>query len=145
MDEKMMGDRPDEITLEMKQRIEAKLDKFAQVFENLLQKATQTSIERIQREYSAVIDKHILAKERAENLKFIGGTFKITLATSSIFALKMELYYKDANGHWVEEKNSCPMKMESLAEASRKTLEEQKELAYEIDPPAPKEPPRTMA
>ncbi|MDY6269631.1 MAG: hypothetical protein SPL39_11890 [Selenomonadaceae bacterium] len=123
-------------------RLEAKFDKFSQGLEKILQKAAQTNIERIQREYSSLIDKHILKKERAENLNFVAGTFKITWACRT-FILKMELYYKDFEGHWVKEENSCGMAMESLTEASRKTLEEQKELTYEIDPPAPKEPSMT--
>ena len=123
-------------------RLEAKFDKFSQGLEKMLQKAAQTSIERIQREYSKLIDKHILEKERAENLTFVAGTFKITWACRT-FILKLELYYKDSNDHWIKEENSCGMAMESLTEASRKTLEDQKELTDEIDPPAPKEPPMT--
>ena len=107
----------DEFTFEQRaRRMEERFDKFAQLLDNLVQKVVKTSIERIQREYSALIDKHILEKERAENLKFVAGTFKITWAYKT-FILKMELYYKDAEGHWVKEQNSCGMAMESLDDA----------------------------
>lgn len=119
------------------------VDEVTRELDRLLKKGRQTNIERLEKKYSALLDEHILEREQAENLNFIGGTFKMTSA-AHVFILKIELYYKDEEGHWVEEKISHPMEIEVLDEASRKTLEEQKELTYEIDPPTPKEPPEEM-
>lgn len=119
------------------------VDDITREIDRLLKKGSQTNIERLEKKYSALLDEHILEREQAESLNFIGGTFKMTWA-ARVFILKIELYYKDEEGQWVEEKGSKPMEIEVLDEASRKTLEEQKELVYEIDPPTPKEPPEEM-
>ena len=99
-----------------------------------LLKEPQISLAQIEKRYSCLIDEHILEKERSENLKFAGGTFKIKL-NGRQYTLSMELYYKTAEGQWRKESNSADRPLESLTDESRALLEQNKELTYPIRHP----------
>lgn len=92
------------------------------------------SIEQIAEERSRQIDRHILDKERSENLKFASGQFRIRWG-SPRFTTLLVLYYQTSEGKWLEEKSKYDMPVESLTEESRQRLEKQKELTYPINPP----------
>ena len=103
-------------------------------FRGIFHKELPMSIAQIEKRYSFLIDEHILEKERAEKVKFAGGTFKIKLGSSK-YTLGMELYYKTPEGKWLKETNSDYRPLESLTDESRALLEQQKELTYPIRRP----------
>ena len=111
---------------------------------NFLDKAVPvaTSIDEFAGERSRQIDRHILEKERAVNLKFVSGTFRIAWASPK-FRIAMELYYLDQEGHWQKEESSEEEPVEYLTEDSRRLLEQQKELTYPIERPEPDNRPQS--
>ena len=48
------------------------VDEITKDLERLLQRGSHTNIEHLEKKYSFLIDEHILQREQAENLKFLG-------------------------------------------------------------------------
>jgi hypothetical protein len=138
VDWKKLSDNAKKVHSDLGQALKAlgneNVSDFFQNVVNLFRETPKKSLENIAKANSEIIDKHILEKEHDSGLKFIAGKFRITLVGEK-FRLSTELYYQDSEGKWEKEDGSTESPVDSLTEESRKTLEEQKELTYPVEPP----------
>ena len=89
-----------------------------------------------------VYQKAMFAKIKEKETKgktFIGGKFKISLATDSTFSIEYDLYFQDAQTQKYQKicGKQENLSLEVLTEESAKELRDEKEIVYNIDEEKP--------
>lgn len=111
------------------------IEMIKRVIEKILDVAFKSSINELAEIYSEDIDRIIVESEKNKKLLYIGGEFKVTYVTETVFSIKLSLYYKNENDQWVEESYVTSREMKMLKEESVKELKENKKIVYEIEHP----------
>lgn len=111
------------------------IEMIKKVINKILDVAFKLSIKELAEVYSKDIDNIILKSETNNELNYIGGEFKVTYVTETIFSIKISLYYKNRDDKWVEESYVTSRDMKLLKEEAVKELKESKKIIYDIEYP----------
>lgn len=86
--------------------------------------------------YTKKIDKLILIQEKYNDLKYIGGEFKVYSLQDGYFGTSFALYFQDRNKEWKKTSaKSNPQSMKYLKPEAEQELLSKKEVNFEIEHP----------
>ncbi|MBQ3817608.1 MAG: hypothetical protein II846_00325 [Acetobacter sp.] len=84
--------------------------------------------------FQKIILDSIKETEKQEQWIYRGGELKLLSGTDQNFSLQCVLYFQDSQEAWHEQALKKELSMRLLTQEAAKTLQEEKEIIYELDP-----------
>lgn len=117
-------------------KVKETIDGIYDFFGSITNFHREMDIDEAAKFYTEKLDAYMMsAKTRAQD-ELIAGQLTFQYVDEKVFLIKLDLYYPNPNGQWMQESSQTTRQLKYLKPAAAQELREKKEISFEIDPPA---------
>lgn len=117
-------------------KVKETIDGIYDFFGSITNFHREMDIDEAAKFYTEKLDAYMMsAKTRAQDA-LIAGQLTFQYVDEQVFLIKLDLYYPNPDGQWMQESSQTTRKLKYLRPEAAAELREKKEISFEIDPPA---------
>ena len=116
-------------------KVKETIDGIYDFFGSITNFHREMDIDEAAKFYTEKLDAYMMsAKTRAQDA-LIAGQLTFQYVDEQVFLIKLDLYYPNPDGQWMQESSQTTRKLKYLRPEAAAELREKKEISFEIDPP----------
>ena len=116
-------------------KVKETIDGIYDFFGSITNFHREMDIDEAAKFYTEKLDAYMMsAKTRAQDA-LIAGQLTFQYVDEQVFLIKLDLYYPNPDGQWMQESSQTMRQLKYLKPAAAAELREKKEISFEIDPP----------